>query len=273
MVPIKVLIRLGSRVRSRDGTWRALHRLRSDGANWAGSSPERLCATPWTSALGCSGQSFTLTQTLFLCRWKKSSAKRAVIVDTGDATTERARWLREAEDQMRLAREALERDLQAMRTGRAHPGLLDAVLVTLSDGSRVPLRKVAHVSQKDARTLQVLIHDTSWLAPCDKAIQDAGLGLNPLRGTGDSDHALYVPVPAPSQEARQHIARLASHRTEETRKTIRLVRRNLLERIKSQVSREDDRFMMKEQVEELVERWIKLVDQVLQAKVRELNQH
>jgi ribosome recycling factor len=212
------------------------------------------------------------TSPLTCRRWKKSSAKRMTVSDSETAPAERARWLQEAEVQARQAQEALERDLQNMRTGRAHPSLLDLVTVTLPDGSRVALRRIAQVSLKDPRTLQVLVHDASWLAPCDKAIRSAGLGLNPVTGTSDKDHALYVPVPAPSQETRQHMARLASQRTEETRKTIRLVRRNLLERIKAQVAREDDRFAMKEEVEELIARWIKSVDQVLQAKVRELGQ-
>ncbi|BAM83361.1 mitochondrial ribosome releasing factor RRF [Cyanidioschyzon merolae strain 10D] len=209
-------------------------------------------------------------------RWKRSSSKRAPAVtsaeSTGD-TTDWARWLHEAEAQVRSTHTALQRDLDSIRTGRADPGLLDSVIVVLSDGSRVPLRKLAHVSLRDPRTLQVLVHDASWAGNCEKAIRSAGLGLNPVAGTGNASHALFVPVPPPSVDARRQMIRLASQRAEEARKAIRLVRRDLLEQIKSHVIREDDRFALREKVEVEVQRWVRAVDQVLHAKVRELEHH
>lgn len=172
-------------------------------------------------------------------------------------------------DPMRMALESLERSLQALRGGRLPPDALDGVRVEGPGHVRVMLRQVAQVSLRDARTLVVSVHDSTWLSACEKAIRGAGLGLQPVVTGGKHESRLDVPIPVPSREAREGMAKTAASLAEEARKRMRTARRDAMEQLRK-IPSEDLRYARMKQVERITEDWVKQVDAALEKKRQEL---
>lgn len=165
--------------------------------------------------------------------------------------------------------EALTHELAKIRTGRAHPSLLDHVMVSYY-GSEMPIRQVANVNAEDARTLAVVPWEKNMVQAIEKAIMQSDLGLNPnTAGT-----VIRVPLPALTEERRRDLIKVARHEAEQTRVAIRNIRRDanhdLKELVKDKMISEDDERRGQENVQKLTDQSIKDVDAVLADKEQDL---
>ena len=179
--------------------------------------------------------------------------------------------INDLERRMRGVIETLKREFGGLRTGRASANLLDPVTVSVY-GARMPLNQVATVSVSDARTISVQVWDKSQVGAVDKGIREANLGLNPvIDGT-----TLRLPIPAPNAERRQELVKLAHKYAEHGRVGVRNVRRDgmdLLKKLeKDHVISEDEQRKSSTKVQELTDKLIKEVDQMLAHKETEIKQ-
>ena len=179
--------------------------------------------------------------------------------------------IKEIERRMRGAFDSLKRELSGLRTGRASATLLDPVTVTVY-GARMPLNQVATVSVPDSRTLSVQVWDKSQVQAVEKAIREANLGLNPvIDGT-----LLRLPIPSLNAERRAELAKIAHKYAEHARVGIRNVRRDgmdLLKKLeKDHAMTEDEHRKNSTKVQELTDKLIKEVDQMLATKETEIKQ-
>lgn len=174
------------------------------------------------------------------------------------------------ERRMRAAIDALKRELSGLRTGRASANLLDPVMVNVY-GQKLPLNQVGSVSVPEPRMITVQVWDKAAVPAVDKAIREANLGLNPIiDGT-----LLRLPVPALTQERRQELVKLAHKYAEQSRVAIRNVRREGMELLKklekdSKMSQDEHR-ANSAKVQDLTDKLIKEVDQILASKEAEIN--
>lgn len=175
----------------------------------------------------------------------------------------------ELDKRMHGAIDALKRELSGLRTGRASVNLLDPVQVSVY-GARMPLNQVATVTTPEARMISVQVWDKSNITAVDKAIREANLGLNPIvDGTN-----IRLPIPALTAERRQELVKLAHKYAEHTRVAVRNVRRDGMELLKKlekdhKIS-EDEHRTQSTKVQELTDKVIKEVDQVLAGKETEI---
>jgi ribosome recycling factor len=174
-----------------------------------------------------------------------------------------------AEAKMHKSVEALKHDLQKIRTGRAHPGLLDQVHVEYY-GSMVPLSQVANVSLLDARTISVQPWDKGMGAKIEKAIRESDLGLNPA-SQGD---LLRVPMPALTEERRKELTKVVRHAGEEAKVAVRNLRReaneHLKKMLKDKTATEDDERRAQDEVQKLTDRTVAEIDTLIHAKEAEI---
>lgn len=173
------------------------------------------------------------------------------------------------EQKMARSIEAFKADLAKVRTGRAHTGLLDHVMVDYY-GAATPLNQVAKVTLVDARTIGVAPFEKKMLQAVEKAIRDANLGLNPA-STGDS---VRVPMPALTEERRKELIKVVRHDAENARIAIRNLRRDanhhLKEALKKKEVSENDERRTQDEVQKLTDRSIAEIDKLLQQKETEL---
>jgi ribosome recycling factor len=177
---------------------------------------------------------------------------------------------KEIEQRMRASLEALKRELQGLRTGRASAHLLDTVQVNVY-GSRMPINQVATVTVPEPRMISVQVWDKGNVQSVDKAIREANLGVNPVvDGT-----MIRLPIPAPTAERRQELAKQAHKYAEAHRVAVRNVRRegmDLLKKLeKDGKMGEDDHRANSTKVQDLTDKLIKEIDQTLQAKEAEIH--
>jgi ribosome recycling factor len=177
--------------------------------------------------------------------------------------------LNTAQDRMTKSMGALQAELAKLRTGRAHPGLIENVLVS-SYGSDSPLKQIASIVAEDAQTLVVNVWDKSQLAAVEKAIVVADLGLNPVvNGT-----ILRIPLPPLTQERRDHFAKLVRGIGENSKISIRNIRRDLLNEFKQfkkdKLISEDEERSGQARVQTLTDDFVKKIEQAISAKEIEL---
>jgi ribosome recycling factor len=170
-----------------------------------------------------------------------------------------------AEAKMAKSIEALKSDLQKVRTGRAHPGILDQVHVDYY-GSMVPISQVANVSLLDARTISVQPWEKGMGGKIEKAIRESDLGLNPS-SQGD---LLRVPMPALTEERRRDLTKVVRHEGENAKVAVRNLRRDANEHLKrllkdKEVSEDDER-RAQDDVQKLTDRTVAEIDRLVQAK-------
>jgi ribosome recycling factor len=134
--------------------------------------------------------------------------------------------LKEAEVRMAKSIEHLEQELQSIRTGRANPALIERVQVPYY-GTPTPLRDLAQISAPEARMLVVQVYDRGQMGTIEKAIRDAGIGLNPA----NDGEVIRVPIPALTEERRREYVKMVKQRAEEARVSVRNVRREELQLI------------------------------------------
>lgn len=165
--------------------------------------------------------------------------------------------------------EALENEMSRLRTGRAHPSLLEHIKVDYY-GSEVPLSQVANINTEDARSLSVTPWEQSMVKAVEKAIIDSDLGLNPnTAGT-----VIRVPVPPMTEERRKDMVKVVRGEAENARVAVRNVRRDANSDLKSlekekEISKDELR-KSEESVQKLTDAAIANVDSVLEKKEAEL---
>ncbi|MCT6700133.1 ribosome recycling factor [Rheinheimera sp. 4Y26] len=177
--------------------------------------------------------------------------------------------LNDSKVRMEKSVEALKNQLSKIRTGRAHPSLLDGISVSYY-GSDTPLRQVANVSSEDARTLMITVFDRSMIQAVEKAILQSDLGLNPI-GAGTS---IRVPLPPLTEERRRDLVKVVRGEAEGARVAVRNIRRDanadLKALLKEKEISEDDERRAADEIQKITDVWVKKVDEVLAAKEKEL---
>ncbi len=173
------------------------------------------------------------------------------------------------ERRMSGAVEALKSDLSGLRTGRANTTLLDPIQVEVY-GAMMPLNQVATVSAPEPRMLSVQVWDKSNMTPVEKAIRQAGLGLNPMI----DGQNIRLPIPDLTAERRKELAKLAGQYAEKARIAIRNVRRDGMEALKDDEKKkeisEDDRKRKEEEVQKLTDQYVKQADEAAEHKEKEI---
>jgi ribosome recycling factor len=174
-----------------------------------------------------------------------------------------------AEQKMQKTIETLKADLGKVRTGRAHTGLLDHVLVEYY-GTPTPIPQVANVTLLDARTIGVAPYEKKLANTIEKAIRDSDLGLNPAT-VGD---IVRVPMPPLTEERRRDLIKVVRHESESAKVAIRNVRRDAIAHLKTLLKEkkvaEDEERRAQDDVQKLTDRFIAEVDKAMQQKEADL---
>lgn len=179
--------------------------------------------------------------------------------------------LKDIERRMEGALTALATEFKGLRAGRASAGLLDSVTVD-AYGSTMPLNQVGSVAVPDPRMISVNVWDATLVTAVDKAVRDAGLGLNPVI----DGQNLKIPIPPLNEERRRDLAKLAGKYAEQARIAVRNVRRDAMETIKKREKEgeigEDERHTQSDEVQKLTDTMISRVDESLKNKESEIMQ-
>lgn len=176
---------------------------------------------------------------------------------------------RNTETHMAKAIESLKSELNKLRTGRAHPGLLEHIKVDYY-GNPTPLNQIASVTVTDSRTLSVTPWDKTMVQPIEKAIINSDLGLNPnTAGT-----VIRVPLPSLTEERRKDLVRVVKTEAENARIAVRNIRRDANSNIKNLYKEkqigEDEERRAQENIQRLTDDFIKEIDEILADKEKEL---
>lgn len=175
------------------------------------------------------------------------------------------------EERMKKSVENLSHGLAKLRTGRAHPGLLESISVSYY-GNPTPLKQVASITVEDARTLSVTPWDKAMVQAIDKAIRTADLGFNPATaGT-----VIRVPLPPLTEERRKELVRHLWSEGEEARVSVRNIRRDanteIKQLLKDKAITEDEEHRGMDAIQKLTDRFIGEIDHLITAKEAELMQ-
>ena len=178
---------------------------------------------------------------------------------------------KDATARMQKCVQSFQADLKKLRTGRAHPSLIEHLKVDYY-GSDVPLQQVANVAVEDARTLVVSPFDKSVVGSIEKAIHKSDLGLSPMTaGT-----VIRIPLPPLTEERRRDITKVVRQDAESARVSVRNVRRDVLadlkEMFKEKMISQDDERRGQEEIQKLTDRYVSEIDQQLAAKEKEILQ-
>jgi len=165
--------------------------------------------------------------------------------------------------------DAFKKELAGLRTGRASAGLLEPVTVE-AYGNKMPLNQVGTISVPEPRMISVQVWDRGMVKATEKAIRESGLGLNPQT----EGQSIRVPLPDLSQERRAELAKVAHKYAEQARVAVRNVRRDGLDALKkaekaSEIS-QDEQKSLGEKVQNLTDQHIKLIDEALAHKEKEI---
>lgn len=175
----------------------------------------------------------------------------------------------DAEARMKKCLEVFHADLAKLRTGRAHPSLLDQVMVSYY-GKDTPLSQVASITVGDARTLVVSPWEKALVPTIEKALLTSGLGLNPAT-TGT---VIRVPLPALNEERRKEMIRIVRAEAENSRVAVRNVRRDannyLKDLLKKKEVNEDEERRAQENIQKLTDNYVTEIDKILATKEKEL---
>ena len=167
--------------------------------------------------------------------------------------------------------EALRREFQGLRTGRASTSLLEPITVE-AYGSRMPITQVATLGAPEPRLLTVTVWDRGLAGAVEKAIRESSLGLNPQR----DGQLLRIPIPELSEERRRELVKVAHRYAEQAKVAVRNVRRDGMDMLKrmereGEISQDDHR-MWSDEVQQLTDRQVKLIDEALAQKENDIMQ-
>ena len=169
------------------------------------------------------------------------------------------------------ALEAFKKELSGLRTGRASASLLEPVTVE-AYGSKMHLKEVGTVSVPEPRLITVQVWDRGMMKAVEKAIRDSGLGLNPQA----EGQTIRVPIPDLTQERRQELAKVAHKYAEQARVAVRNVRRDGMEMLKKAEKNgditQDEHKTWQDKVQGVTDQHIKLIDEALAQKEKEITQ-
>jgi ribosome recycling factor len=176
---------------------------------------------------------------------------------------------KDAEQRMHKSVDALKEELKRMRTGRAHAGLLESVRVEYY-GTQVPVKQTANITVEDARTLVVTPWEKNMVSAVEKAIINAGLGLNPVT----AGQVIRVPLPPMTEERRKELVKVVRHSAETGRVGIRAVRRDALadvkDLLKEKLITEDEERKAEVDTQKLTDKYIAQIDALLKEKEAEI---
>lgn len=175
----------------------------------------------------------------------------------------------EAAERMEKSLEALGHNFNKIRTGRAHPSLLDGLKVEYY-GSKTPLNQVANINVEDARTLSLTVWDKSMIPDVEKAIYKSDLGLNPAT----AGEVIRIPMPMLTEETRRGFTKQAKHEAESARVSVRNARRDamgmLKELVKDKEISEDDERRGQDDVQKLTDGFVAKIEKLLAEKEADL---
>ncbi len=165
--------------------------------------------------------------------------------------------------------DVLHKEFSGLRTGRASANLLDTVVVDMY-GSKMPLSQVATVSVPESRMLSVQVWDAGAVRTVEKAIRDAGLGLNPM----PDGNNIRIPIPDLNEERRTELTKIAGKIAESTRIAVRNVRRDGMDSVKKMEKdgdiSEDDLKRLSDEIQKMTDEVVKLVDSSLVDKEKDI---
>jgi ribosome recycling factor len=178
---------------------------------------------------------------------------------------------KDATARMHKCVQSFQADLKKLRTGRAHPSLIEHLKVEYY-GSDVPLQQVANIAVEDARTLVVSPFDKSAVGSIEKAIHKSDLGLTPMTAGA----VIRIPLPPLTEERRRDITKVVRHDAENARVSVRNVRRDVLadvkEMLKEKMISQDDERKAQDDIQKLTDKYVAEIDQQLAAKEKEIMQ-
>ncbi|MBP7216806.1 MAG: ribosome recycling factor [Candidatus Omnitrophica bacterium] len=177
--------------------------------------------------------------------------------------------LHNADEKMKKALEAMVRQFSEVRTGRAHPGLVEGLHIDYY-GTPTLLKQLASISVPDAHLIVIQPWDQTAVPEIEKAIMKSNLGITP----SNDGKVIRLSVPQPSKERRQELAKLVHEMAEEGRVSLRTIRRDSKEALekleKDKVISEDDKFRGVDELQKIVDRHIAKVDELLKSKEKEV---
>jgi ribosome recycling factor len=177
--------------------------------------------------------------------------------------------IKDATERMDKSLHSLELAFNKIRTGRAHPSLLDSVMVSYY-GSDTPLSQLANIMVEEGRTLVIMPWERKVITDIEKAIMKSDLGLNP----SNNGESIRVPMPALTEETRREYTKQAKNEAEGARVAIRNIRRDangsFKDLVKNKEISEDDQRRAEERVQKLTDKYIALVDAAFATKEKDL---
>lgn len=178
---------------------------------------------------------------------------------------------KKTEKEMKKTIESFQSELGKLRTGRAHPSLLDHVKVSYY-GAYMPVNQVANVTTQDARTLVVKPFEKSMMPVIEKAIMESDLGLNPA----SSSDVIRIPIPALTEERRKEMVKVLRQEAENARIGVRNHRREANDELKKlckdKTISEDEAYRGEEDIQKLTDQYIKEIDDILAQREADIMQ-
>lgn len=173
---------------------------------------------------------------------------------------------KDAEDKMKKAIEAMQKDFGNVRTGRATPGMIEKLPVE-AYGSEAPLNSMCNISVPEARTLVIQPYDKSQMGAIERAIHKSDLGVTPM----NDGNVIRLNFPPLTQDRRKDLVKVVKKRSEEAKIAIRNVRRDTLEELKKVKDlREDDKKKAEDKLQKQTDKFIHDVDTTTHAKDKEI---
>lgn len=177
----------------------------------------------------------------------------------------------ELRKRMTAAFDSVHKDFSGLRTGRASPTLLEGIVVD-AYGSRMPINQVGNINVPEPRLLTVQVWDAALAPLVEKAIREAGLGLNPA----SAGAVIRVPLPDLSEERRKELVKVAGKYAEQGRIVIRNIRRDGMDQVKAKEKdghiSEDDLHRLNDEIQKVTDEFIKKIDEDLAHKEKEIMQ-
>ena len=180
--------------------------------------------------------------------------------------------VQETDTKMKKSIESMRREFSEVRTGRAHPGLIEGLHIDYY-GTLTLLKQVASITIPDPKTIVIQPWDVTAIPEIEKAINNSKLGVTPM----NDGKIVRISIPPLSEERREEMKRTCRDMSEKGKVSLRTIRRDANDKIKKMLTdktmSEDENFKTQEEIQKLTDRYIKDIDQMLEDKNKELTQH
>ncbi|KAI9364782.1 ribosome recycling factor domain-containing protein [Pilaira anomala] len=199
---------------------------------------------------------------------KKSNAEsKAVREEVEEVEFERQFNEKDIQERYENSISSLKEHLANLRIGRANPSLLDNVRIRI-ENAHFSIKDLAQVTVRDPQTLLVTVHDPDYTSAVDKSIREAGLNLNPII----DNKMIRVPIPKPSKESRDKMAKLISTTGEQTKLKVRSIRQDGMKQLKHDAKHQplDEIKKSEKTVQNMTDKYNKTIDDLLKAKIKEI---